>query len=155
MSSLLQLVTLMTISLCLLYTLTHVYTLGALVSAFSDKVWVTLISPLILWDSLAPLRLHSSLRASLWWFVCSLFTSPSQQGDLSLVLHNPHCWFLSNTNLFCLSTVCYHGRQQCQCTHPRQQQQQLGYTLCHLGRVPCARKNNWGLHCPLIMNRFK
>lgn len=98
MSSLLQLVTLMTIPLCLLYTLTHVYTLGALVSAFSDKVWVTLISPLILWDSLAPLRLHSSPSFTLMVCLQPLYLpvsagwaqpSIAQSSLLVLIQHKP------------------------------------------------------------------
>ncbi len=81
-----------------------------------DKVCATLHSspfirirfgPVILWDSLAPLPFHSPPSVSL--MVCLLALSlpipDITQGELSLMLRNPLCWFLSNTNLFCLYSV--------------------------------------------------
>lgn len=85
----------------------------------------------------------------LWESVCWLCPPPIpniMHSDLSLMLHKPLCWFLSNTNLFCLYSVL-----------PQLWPQQK---LCFVPSVIPERlhwpsKNKQWLHCSVIMNRFK
>lgn len=104
-----------------------------------DKVWVTLHSshfirrwfgPAVLWGAWL---LFPSIP--LWAFtlmVClqslSLPIPDITQGELSLILHNSLCCFLSNTNLFCLYSVtrALHSANEHISGSSR------NYTLCHL-----------------------